>query len=90
MTHSKIVPLRTHPFKASYANVPASPGTLADIKRFFGPDYSDSRYAVAPVYNRIGPDVVWFVWDAEQQDELGFAKVIRQEDSFEAAIAGLI
>jgi hypothetical protein len=85
-----VIPLRVNPFKVSYVNEPAKSGMIADTKRVFGPDGEDSRYAVAPVHSRIGQDVVWFVWDAEQQDELGFAKVIRQEDSFEAAVAGLI
>jgi hypothetical protein len=77
--------LETNPFAASYVNVPTSPGILADTKRLF----CDGRYAVAPVHNRLGPDVVWFVWDAYNCDSLGYAKVIRQEDSFEEAVAGL-
>jgi hypothetical protein len=70
--------------------MPHMPGMLADTKRSFGDEFSDSRYAVAPLHNRLGPDVVWFVWDADKLDRYGRAEVIRQEDSLEAAIAGLV
>lgn len=83
---SNLLLLSTHPFRASYINEPHRPGMLADKKRLFG----GTRYAVAPVHNRIGPDVVWFVWDADKTDRLGLADVIRQEGSFEAAVDGLL
>ena len=83
---ANLLVLSAHPFRASYINEPHKPGMLADKKRLFG----GTRYAVAPVHNRLGPDVVWFVWDAERTDSLGYAEVIRQEDSFEAAVEGLL
>ena len=80
------LPLRANPFCRTYENMQHMPGMLADTKRTF----ADGRYAVAPVHNRLGPDVVWFVWDANKTDRYGYAEVIRQEGSFEAAVEGLL
>lgn len=51
---------------------------------------NDYRYAVAPVHTRFGT-VEWFVWDAEHPNsDTKRAEVIRQEDTFEKAIEGLV
>ena len=68
----------------SLTNDPSRKGELAAPKRLFG-EYN--RYAVAPVHTRLS-GVQWFVWDAHTDDN-GLPAVIRQEDSLEAAIAGL-
>lgn len=61
-------------------------GQLAGPKESFGPFH---RYAVAPVHSRFG-GVHWFVWDAEQEDEVtGGPKVIRIEDSKKKALDGM-
>lgn len=75
-----------YPFSVS-PNNPKTKGALAGKRLFFG---SFDRYAVAPVHTRFDA-VTWFVWDAEVIDEVTEnPAVIRQEDSFEAAIATLI
>tara|TARA_R100000664_G_C2754382_1_gene141982 strand:- start:1012 stop:1260 length:249 start_codon:yes stop_codon:yes gene_type:complete len=57
-------------------------------KKFIFGHYS--RYAIAPVKSRFG-GVSWFVWDAEQQDNItGSPSVIRQAQSIESAIFGLV
>ena len=62
-------------------------GQIVSKKFIFG---DCSRYAVAPVKSRFG-GVSWFVWDAEQQDDItGGPSVIRQASSIESAIFGLI
>lgn len=67
-------------------NNPSKAGQLATEKEFFG-DYK--RFAVAAVHTRF-TNVSWFVWDAEQIDEVtGFALVVRQEESKDSAISGL-
>lgn len=60
-------------------------GEYASKKVLFG-DFN--RYAVAAVHTRFD-DVEWFVWDAEQEIAPFTPSVIRQESTFEAAIAGL-
>ena len=67
------------------ANNPNLKGSLATRKETFGPF---GRFAVAAVHTRFDA-VEWFVWDAETADDLGFAAVIRQEATREAAVAGL-
>jgi hypothetical protein len=67
------------------SNNPSKKGSLAGAKILFG-EYS--RYAVAPIHTRFD-DVEWFVWDAHKLDENGTPEVIRQEPTFEAAVAGL-
>lgn len=62
------------------------PGTLAAKKELFG---ENKRYAIAPVHTRFDT-IVWFVWDAAIIDELGFATVIRQCDTKEEALKGLV
>ena len=66
-------------------NDPARKGQLAAPKRLFG-EYS--RYAVAPVFTRFDR-VQWFVWDAHTDDQ-GFPAVIRQEDTEDEALRGLV
>ena len=73
-------------FASSYANNPDLKGSPAAKKVLFG---DCSRYAVAPVHTRFDA-VQWFVWDAETYDPAGIPAVIRQEDTLEAAIAGLM
>ena len=72
-------------FKTTYRNEPAKAGQLAARKRLFG---DCSRYAVAPVHTRFDA-VQWFVWDAEQMDD-GLPSVIRQADTLESALVGLV
>lgn len=66
-------------------NNPAQKGALASAKVAFGPA---KRYALGAVHTR-GDAVQWFVWDAETDDR-GMPAVIRQEDTAQAAIAGLV
>lgn len=66
-------------------------GKLASKKVIFG---EFNRYAVAAVHCRKFPlrenVVMWFVWDAEQICPLtNLPVVIRQNDDFQKAIAGL-
>ena len=72
-------------FKSTYRNDPAKAGQLAARKHLFG---DCSRYAVAPVHTRFDA-VQWFVWDAEFT-ECGMPCVIRQADTLENAVHGLI
>lgn len=72
-------------FKTTYRNEPAKAGQLAARKRLFG---DCSRYAVAPVHTRFDA-VQWFVWDAEHIDD-GLPSVIRQADTLENAVHGLV
>lgn len=72
------------------ANDPGKAGQLAGKKMLFG---DCSRYAVAPIHTRFN-NLTWFVWDAEAISDSDLAQnhpvpVIRQEESFEAAVAGL-
>lgn len=60
-------------------------GQQADKKEFFG---EFKRYAIAPVHTRFD-SVMWFVWDAEVVDDLGYATVIRQSWTKEEALKGL-
>ena len=46
------------------------------------------RYQVYAVHTRFDA-VSWFVADAEITDALGYAEIIRQEPSYELAVAGL-
>ena len=75
-------------FKTTYRNEPAKAGQLAARKRLFG---DCSRYAVAPVHTRFDA-VQWFVWDAEHPwvDGDGRPSVIRQADTLESALMGLV
>lgn len=72
-------------FKSTYRNDPAKAGQLAARKQMFG---GYSRFAVAPVHTRFDA-VTWFVWDAEHIDD-GLPRVIRQADTLESALVGLI
>lgn len=61
-------------------------GAFASKKVIFG---SHNRYAIAAVHTRFN-NIEWFVYDVESLDFLmDTAEVIRQELSFEKAIAGL-
>lgn len=74
-------------FRRLPANDPARKGELAARKVLFG---FGARYAIAPVHSRFAGDpLIWFVWDADRMDFDGKPEVIRQEPSFEAALAGL-
>ena len=68
------------------ANDTSKAGQLAGERQFFG---EFSRYCVFPVHTRFDR-VSWFVKDAERPAPDGRAEVIRQEDTLEAAVAGLI
>ena len=68
-----------------YPNRPADAGKLAHHKLLFG---EANRYAIAPVHTRFDA-VQWFVWDAETPDLDGNPTIIRQNNKFEDAIAGL-
>jgi hypothetical protein len=61
-------------------------GRPASDKVTFGPWH---RYCVYAIHTRFD-NILWFVTDAEKIDALGYHDVIRQEDTFDAAIAGLI
>lgn len=68
-------------------NAPHLAGSPASNKESFG---EFSRYAVMAVHTRFDA-VQWFVFDAETTDELtGLPAVIRQEDTLESAVAGLL
>jgi hypothetical protein len=73
-------------FSSRITNDPARKGELAARKQLFG---GNSRYAVAPVHTRFDA-VQWFVWDAETLDDTGLPAVIRQADSLDEALTGLI
>lgn len=66
-------------------NDPAKAGELAAPKTTFG---DRSRYAIAPVHTRFDA-VQWFVWDAEQPDDLQLPAVIRQAATMAEALRGL-
>ena len=67
-------------------NNPRLADSLAGNKMLFG---KRKRYAVAPMHTRFDA-VSWCVFDAMTDDPLdGSPAVIRQENSFEAAIADL-
>lgn len=70
---------------AKITNDTTRKGELAARKQLFG---DASRYAIAPVHTRFDR-VSWFVWDAERFDASGRPEVIRQEDTFEAAMRAL-
>jgi hypothetical protein len=62
-------------------------GMPACRKRLFG---DNSRYAVAPVHTRFDA-VEWFVWDADHPlSTMSRAEVIRQADTLEEALEGLV
>ncbi len=68
-------------------NSPRNAGRLAGRKEYFG---EFSRYAIFPVNTRF-ENVMWFVTDAELEDEVtGAPLTIRQEDSKADALRGLI
>jgi len=81
-------------FPENLINNPDRKGELAADKQFIGKDY---RYAVAPVHTRFN-SIVWFVWDADIHDPIydrdlimgGGPAVIRQANTLEAALAGLV
>jgi hypothetical protein len=78
---------REEVFMTNITNIPSLAGQQAGTKQFFG-EYR--RYAVYPVHTRFDA-VSWFVADAMNLDEVtGFASIIRQADTKEAAIAGLL
>jgi len=66
-------------------NNPARAGCLASRPFNHGPF---GRYRIAAVHTRFDA-VEWFVWDAETPDEDGYATVVRQEPTKEAALASL-
>jgi hypothetical protein len=68
-------------------NNPKLAGQQAGPKAYFG---EHRRFAVYPVHTRFDA-VSWFVADAELIDEAtGFASIIRQEATKEAAMDGLL
>ena len=67
-------------------NNPQLAGQIAGKKEMIG---GFQRYAVYPVHTRFA-NVQWFVADAETLDGQGVPVIIRQSDSKEAAVAGLI
>lgn len=70
----------------SEANDSKNPGTRASRKVTFG---AHSRFAVFAVHTR-GDAVQWFVADGEAKDDVADGPaIVRQEDSFAAAISGL-
>lgn len=74
-------------FSSLIRNNPAMKGSLAARKQFFG---EFGRYAVAPVHTRFDA-VEWFVWDAHHPlSDLNHAEVIRQADTLDDAIKGLV
>ena len=70
---------------AEVNNNPALKGQLAAKPERLGAFW---RYQIAPVHTRFDA-VEWFVWDADLTDDQGFATVIRQEASRDAALDGL-
>jgi hypothetical protein len=66
-------------------NNPAFAGRLASDKVLFG---EFSRYALFAVHT-LGDAVQWFVADAEDQDDRGLPRIVRQAASPEEAVAGL-
>lgn len=69
------------------ANNPSKAGQKASKTRLFG---ENSRYALYAVHTRFD-FVEWMVSDAERMDELtGLPSIIRQTQSKEEAIKGLI
>lgn len=72
---------------SSFVNNPNLAGQKAGNPELFG---ECSRYAVYPVHTRFDA-VQWFVADAELLDELTkMPSIIRQADSREAAVKGLL
>ena len=68
-------------------NNPARKGEIAAPKMLFG---EHNRYAVAPIHTRFAR-ITWFVWDAETYaDAEGRPEVVRQEDTYDQAVAGLM
>lgn len=67
-------------------NDPQRAGQRASESLIFG-DFSRYKlYAVHSRFNRVS----WFVEDAEKPDDFGQPTVIRQEESPESAVEGLI
>ena len=73
-------------FPSSIKNNPELRGKYAKPKQTFG---EHSRYAVWPCHTRFDA-VQWFVADAYNTDDRGLPAIIRQTDTLESAIAGLI
>jgi len=74
-------------FSSLIVNQPERKGQLAEPAARFG---EFGRYAVAPVFTRFDA-VEWFVWDAETEDPVtGRAAVIRQQQTLEEALRGLL
>lgn len=69
------------------SNNPALKGQPASKKEFFG---ERGRFAVWPVHTRFDA-VEWFVADAEHPlSTMSRAEVIRQADTYEQAVEGLL
>jgi hypothetical protein len=69
------------------ANNPALKGQPAAKKQFFG---DCSRYAVWPVHTRFEA-IQWFVADAEHPlSDMSHAEIVRQAETLEAALEGLV
>lgn len=70
------------------ANDPAKAGQLASPKQRFG---AFGRYAIAPLHQRLGHQLVFFVWDAHACDQYDpkLPAVVRQEEQLEDALRGL-
>lgn len=66
-------------------NIPSLAGREAAPARCFGPW---NRYRVVPVHSRFDA-VTWFVTDAESRDDADLPAVVRQADTFQAAVADL-
>lgn len=66
-------------------NDPAQAGKAAGPSIYTGPL---STFEIKPVHTRF-ESVQWFVLDLADRDDKGLARVIRQSDSFEAAVQGL-
>jgi hypothetical protein len=72
---------------SAVANDPIRKGERASEYVTFGPF---KRYGVAALHTRFDA-VQWFVWDVELLDQHSgeYGRVIRQEDTLEAALRGL-
>ena len=73
-------------FPAKIKNNPELRGKCAKPKQTFG---DHSRYAVWPCHTRFDA-IHWFVADANIIDESGHPTIIRQADTLESAISGLV
>lgn len=80
-------PTTTNPEVPMVANDSRRAGCIAAKAERFG---EFGRYRVAPVHTRFDA-VQWFVWDAETVDDVtGGAAVIRQAETRDKAVAGLV